>query len=75
MVSHVRFAHFGRVILKQIPKPLFFLVSALMIITIAFILKTKSAQLFGYLILTSVFGYLIAGRKMLPSRSAQGDNS
>ena len=24
MVSHIRFAHFGRVILKQIPKPLFF---------------------------------------------------
>ncbi|MGW8159336.1 MAG: CDP-alcohol phosphatidyltransferase family protein [Desulfoprunum sp.] len=75
MVSHVRFAHFGRVILKQIPKPLFFLVSASMIITIAFIIKTKSVQLFGYLILASVLVYMIAGRKMLPSRSGQGGNS
>ncbi|MGB3209785.1 MAG: CDP-alcohol phosphatidyltransferase family protein [Desulforhopalus sp.] len=65
MVSHIRFAHFGRVILKQIPKPLFFLVSATVIITIAFILKTKSVQVFGYLILCSVFIYLIAGRKWL----------
>lgn len=67
MVSHVRFAHFGRVILKQIPRPLFFMVSSMIIITIAFILKTKSAQLFGYLILVSVAGYMVAGRKMLPA--------
>ena len=67
MVSHIRFAHFGRVILKQIPRPLFFMVSAMIIITIAFILKTKSAQLFGYLILASVAGYMVAGRKMLPA--------
>lgn len=65
MVSHIRFAHFGRVILKQIPKPLFFLVSATIIVTIAFILKTKSVQTFGYLILCSVFIYLIVGRKYL----------
>jgi CDP-diacylglycerol--serine O-phosphatidyltransferase len=67
MVSHVRFAHFGRVILKQIPKPLFFMVSSAIIIAIAFILKTKSAQLFGYLILVSVVSYMVAGRRMLPA--------
>lgn len=65
MVSHIRFAHFGRVILKQIPKPLFILLSALIIVTIAFILKTKSVHMFGYLILCSAFIYLIAGRKYL----------
>ncbi len=36
MVSHIRFAHFGRVILKQIPRPLFFLASSTVIVTIAF---------------------------------------
>ncbi|EKD33960.1 MAG: hypothetical protein ACD_75C02524G0004 [uncultured bacterium] len=65
MVSHVRFAHFGRVILKRIPKPLFFLASAVIIVSIAFILKTKNAQMFGYLILAAVTLYMIAGRKML----------
>jgi CDP-diacylglycerol--serine O-phosphatidyltransferase len=65
MVSHIRFAHFGRVILKEIPKPLFILLSAMIIVTIAFILKTKSVHMFGYLILCSVFVYLIAGRKYL----------
>jgi CDP-diacylglycerol--serine O-phosphatidyltransferase len=67
MVSHIRFAHFGRVIMKQIPKPLFFVVSASIIVTIAFILKTKSVQTFGYLILCSVIIYLVAGRKCLKS--------
>jgi CDP-diacylglycerol---serine O-phosphatidyltransferase len=65
MVSHIRFAHFGRVILKQIPKPLFILASAAVIVTIAFILKTKSVQMFGYLIFFSVLIYLVAGRKFL----------
>ncbi len=65
MVSHIRFAHFGRVVLKQIPRPLFFLTSAAIIVTIAFILKTKSVQIFGYLILCSVSVYLVMGRKWL----------
>jgi CDP-diacylglycerol--serine O-phosphatidyltransferase len=71
MVSHVRFAHFGRVILKQIPKPLFFLTSSAIIIAIAFILKTKNVQMFGYLILCSVVVYMIVGRKMVPARTGQ----
>jgi len=65
MMSHIRFAHFGRVILKQLPKPLFFMVSASIITTLSFILKTKNLQMFGYLILGSVIIYMIAGRKWL----------
>ena len=62
MVSHFRFAHFGRIILKRIPKPLFFIMSASIIIMLSFIFKTKSVEMFGYLILSSVFIYMIAGR-------------
>ena len=62
MVSEIRFAHFGRVILKEIPKPIFFLISAATIVVIAYILKTKSAQMFGYLILASVVIYMVTGR-------------
>ncbi|MCP4115711.1 MAG: phosphatidylserine synthase [Desulfobacteraceae bacterium] len=63
MVSHIRFAHFGRVILKQIPKPVFFVISASIIVTLSYVIKTKSALMFGYLILCSVIVYIIAGRK------------
>jgi len=63
MVTHIRFAHFGRVILKQIPKPVFFMISALSVITLSFIFKTKNVQMFGYLILGSVLVYMVVGRK------------
>ena len=65
MVSHIRFAHFGRVILKQIPKPVFFMISASIILMLSYILKTKNVQMFGYLILGSVLVYMIAGRKWI----------
>ncbi len=61
MVSHIRFAHFGRIILKKIPRPLFFVISAAIIVTISLIFKTKSAQMFGYLILGANIVYLITG--------------
>ncbi len=63
MVGHIRFVHFGRVILKQIPKPVFFIISAAVILTLSFIFKTKNAQMFGYLILSSVILYIVVGRK------------
>ncbi len=62
MVSHIHFAHFGRIILKQLPRPMFFLLSATIIVIIAYLLKSKNVTMFGYLILVSVFSYMIAGR-------------
>jgi CDP-diacylglycerol--serine O-phosphatidyltransferase len=61
MASHIRFAHFGRVILKQIPRPLFFVISAAIIVTISLIFKTKSVQMFGYLILGAIIVYMVTG--------------
>ena len=72
MVSNIRFAHLGRVILKQIPKPIFFLISATIIVVLAYILKTKNAQIFGYLILVSVVFYLAAGRIWAQKTNAPG---
>lgn len=62
MVSHIRFAHFGRILLKEIPRPVFFIVSASIVIVLAIVLKTKNAQMFGYLILTSVLIYMVVGK-------------
>ena len=65
MVSHLRFAHFGRVIIKTIPRPLFILMCSLMVVTISFVLKTKNVHMFGYLILSSVTLYMIIGRNLI----------
>ena len=63
MVSHIRFAHFGRVIMKQIPRPLFFMTGATVIVVLSFILKTKNVHMFGYLILSSVLCYMLVSRR------------
>jgi len=65
MVSHIRFAHFGRVILKNTPKPIFFMICASIILMLSFLFKTKNVQMFGYLILGSVIVYIAAGRKWI----------
>ncbi len=63
MVSKIRFAHFGRVILKEIPKPIFFVISASITVTLAFVFKTKNVEMFGYLILGTVLIYMLISRK------------
>lgn len=63
MISHIRFAHFGRVILRKIPRPVFFVISAAIIILLAYIFKTKNVQMFGYVILGFVAAYMAVGRK------------
>lgn len=70
MVSTIRFAHLGRVILKQVPKPLFYTLSAGTIMVIAFVLKTRNVELFGTIILCCVLAYIFIGRKFLVNRSS-----
>ena len=72
MVSHIRFAHFGRVMLKKIPRPVFFMISAVIIVTLSFIIKTRSVQMFGYLILSSLFIYMVVG-SILGKKSSLSD--
>jgi len=69
MVSHIRFTHFGRVMLKQMPKPVFFMMSALITVILVFILKTKNVEMFGYLLSGAVLLYIITGRKSISGHS------
>jgi len=63
MVSHIQFAHFGRILLKRVPKPVFFSLAAAIIVILSFIFKTKNIHMFALLILVSVSVYMIYGRK------------
>lgn len=64
MVSHVRFAHFGRVMLKKIPKQIFFVFGTCVIVALAYIAKTHNAPMFGYVLLLSTAAYLVLGNRM-----------
>ncbi len=63
MISHLHFAHFGRVIIQRVPRPLFFTMCAFMVVALSFIFKTRNVEMFGYLILGSVSLYMVIGRK------------
>ncbi|MGI9536581.1 MAG: CDP-alcohol phosphatidyltransferase family protein, partial [Desulfocapsaceae bacterium] len=64
MVSHLQFAHFGRVIIQQVPRPLFFPMCAFMVVALSFVFRTKNVEMFGYVILCSVLLYMVVGRKL-----------
>ncbi len=63
MVSHLHFAHFGRVIIRRVPRPLFYTMCAIMVVTLSFVFKTRNVEMFGYVILGSVSLYMVIGRK------------
>jgi len=65
MASKMRFAHFGRLIIKRIPRPIFFLMCAVQVVILAFVFKTKNVELFGFIILGSMLLYMLIGRRMV----------
>ncbi len=71
MISHLHFAHFGRVIIRRVPRPLFFTMCAFMVVALSFIFKTRNVEMFGYLILGSVSLYMVIGRKFRRPLEAQ----
>jgi len=64
MVSEIRFAHFGRVIIKRIPKPAFILGSAVLTLFIVYAVKMKDASLFGGTLVCATAVYMVIGRVM-----------
>ncbi len=71
MVSTLRFAHLGRLIMKQVPKPLFYTISAAIVVIIAFVLKTRNGGMFGVVILGSVLIYMVIGRTCIQKIHSQ----
>ena len=73
MISHIHFAHFGRVVLKRVPRPLFFSLVTAIIVILAFIFKTKSIGMFAVLILVSVTVYIVYSRKWRHTTNETGN--
>jgi CDP-diacylglycerol--serine O-phosphatidyltransferase len=62
MASEIRFAHFGKVILREIPKPIFILGSAAMMLLLAYIVRVRRPEMFGWFLLSCVTIYMIVGK-------------
>ncbi len=61
LVSHIRFVHFGRVILPLIPRNLVILLGVLVLLIAAYLLKVRNPQLLGGTLLGIFLLYGLAG--------------
>ncbi|MBN2123122.1 MAG: CDP-alcohol phosphatidyltransferase family protein [Deltaproteobacteria bacterium] len=61
LVSHIRFVHFGRVILQRIPRSVMVLFGFMVVLLIAYLIKIKDPETLGGLLLVSFLLYLLMG--------------
>ena len=65
LVSHIRFVHFGRVILRGIPRTFIVLFGFVVVFIIAYLLKARNPEMLGALLLISFLVYVLTGSKLL----------
>ncbi|MBU0735300.1 MAG: CDP-alcohol phosphatidyltransferase family protein [Proteobacteria bacterium] len=65
LVSHIRFIHFGKVMLRRVPRALVVIFGFVIVFIIAYIIKVKDSEMLGGLLLMSFLIYLITSSKMI----------
>ncbi len=65
LVSHIRFVHFGRVILRGIPRTFIVIFGFLGVFIIAYLIKARNPEMLGALLLISFLIYVLTGSKIL----------
>ncbi len=61
LVGHVRFVHFGRVMLKRIPRPLMVIIGFIIVSLISYLIKTRDPQMLGAMLLLFSLIYVLTG--------------
>ena len=70
LVSHIRFVHFGRVILRRLPRTLIVMFGFVIVFIIAYLIKARDSEMLGALLLISFLIYVVTSSGMLiPKRS------
>ena len=65
LVSHIRFVHFGRVILQRLPRALIILLGFIIVFIIAYLIKAKDSEVLGALLLLSFIIYVITSSRIM----------
>jgi len=71
LVSHIRFVHFGRVILRRVPRALIVMFGFIIVFIIAYLIKARDPQMLGALLLMSFLIYVITSSKMLARKAPE----
>jgi CDP-diacylglycerol--serine O-phosphatidyltransferase len=64
LVSHIRFVHFGRVILRHIPRTFIVIFGFIIVFIIAYLIKARDSGMLGALLLICFLIYSITSRKI-----------
>ncbi len=65
LVSHIRFVHFGRVILRRMPRGIKVLFGFVIVFIIAYVVKIRDSEMLGALLLFSFIGYALASSRIV----------
>ena len=65
LVSHIRFVHFGRVILRRFPRVLIVIFGFIVVFIIAYLIKARDSQMLGALLILCFLFYVIASSSVI----------
>jgi len=65
LVSHIRFVHFGRVILRRIPRTLMVILGFIIVFSIAYLIKARDPKTLGALLLMTSLAYVLISHSKL----------
>jgi len=65
LVSHIRFVHFGRVILRRLPRVLIVIFGFIVVFIIAYLIKARDSQMLGALLILCFLFYVIVSSKVI----------
>jgi CDP-diacylglycerol--serine O-phosphatidyltransferase len=65
LVSHIRFVHFGRVILRRFSRTYIVIFGFIVVFTIAYLIKARDSELLGAALLTCFLIYVITSSKII----------
>ncbi len=68
LVSHVRFVHFGRVLLRRTSRTLKVVIGFLIVFVIAYLFKTRNPEMLGAILLVSFLIYAVIGNQKLAGK-------
>lgn len=68
LVSHIRFVHFGRVILQRIPRALMVIFGFIVVFIIAYLVKARNPETLGALLLFSFLLYVLTSNSKVISK-------
>ncbi len=70
-VSQFHFSHLGRVIIREIPRPILVISGAIIFTVAAYLIKYKSPEILGWFLLFGSFSYIILGGTITEERIAE----